>query len=369
MTAQPKPDTSVATVAGRAERQRGREPSVSGVTPSQRAAVIIAVLGESAAKPIVEKLDDVALAKVVDALESISLLTREQLVEIVIDFLTHLRKSSGALRGGRSKAREVISGILEPGRLSIVLGEEPSEAAGEPVADGDVWSRFAQKEPRAIARYLSGLTPNIMALILRRLDVSTSSEVLCHLDDDKMVPMMGYLVETDKLDPGIDSVIARMVEMEFLNVEQEPATENETHLETIGELLSLIPDEKRESLVSFLQSEHEAKLRSIEKGLLTIEGLPDLLPRNAVPVLFREVDTATMVQLLGSLQQSHPAVADYLLSNISSRMATQIRDDLVDFQPLPAAEVEGLKRDLLTSIMGLRQRGLITLERPTADEG
>ena len=36
----------------------------TGITPSLRAAVIIAMLGDSAAKPIVEKLDDQALAKV-----------------------------------------------------------------------------------------------------------------------------------------------------------------------------------------------------------------------------------------------------------------------------------------------------------------
>src|SRR5690606_31034611 len=77
----------------------------SVITPSQRAAVIIALLGEAAAKPIVEKLDDAALAKVVTALENISMLAREELVEIVIDFLTQLRNNAGALRGGRARAR------------------------------------------------------------------------------------------------------------------------------------------------------------------------------------------------------------------------------------------------------------------------
>ena len=80
-------------------------PSTLNITASQRAAVVIAVLGEEAAKPIVDMLDDEAIANIAASLETINYLAREQLVEIVMDFLGHLRSSSGALRGG--------SGVLD----------------------------------------------------------------------------------------------------------------------------------------------------------------------------------------------------------------------------------------------------------------
>ena len=91
-----KRDTPASRAAARNARNAG------GITPSQRAAVIIALLGEDAARPIVEKLDDAALAKVVSALEQISVLAREELVEIVIDFLTQLRQNAGSMRGSRT---------------------------------------------------------------------------------------------------------------------------------------------------------------------------------------------------------------------------------------------------------------------------
>lgn len=363
---------STASKPGETSGARSPAPR-SSVTPSQRAAVIIAMLGEAAAKPIVEKLDDVALAKVVSAMESISYLPREELVEIVIDFLTHLRSSTGALRGGPSRARELMGGLVNEQRLSTVLGgERPADteaAVGDtPLQDGDVWTRLRQKEPEAIAQYLSGLTPNIIALILRRLDSATASDVLTHLDDEKLVPMMGYLVDGEKPDPGIESVISRMIEIEFLNAAQEAAGESTEHLETIGELLSLIPDGKRESLVQFLKTEHEAKLRSIEKAMLTIESLPEILPRSAVPVVFRELDPETVQKIVGGLQASHRPVAEFLLGNISSRMADQIRDELEDFKPLSPIEAETMQREFLSTLMGMRQRGLITIEKPAEPE-
>jgi len=171
------------------------------------------------------------------------------------------------------------------------------------------------------------------------------------------------MVETRKPDPGVDQVLGRMVEMEFLNVEQEVAEEDGENLTAVGELLSLISAEKRDSLVAFLRSKHEDKLKGIEKSIFTIEGLPDLLPKNAVPVVFREVDQSFLLKLLTSLQGAHAPVADFLLGNISSRMADQYRDDLSDAKQLAEEEAESVQREFLNILMGLKRRGLIKLER------
>ena len=345
-----------------------RQPAAMNVTPALRAAVIIALLGEGAARPIVEKLDDAALARVVRELETIHVLPRDVLIEIVIDFLGHLNSNNGALRGGRERAREMMGTVIDPRRLSLIMGEHQPEEEDEPAAyvstaDAAVWTRVQKKEPRLVAEYLSRLTPNLISLILGKLDVSFTSDVLCFLDEAKLAPVMGCMVQADKPDPGIESVIARMVQMEFLNAAQAVEEDDTAHLEAIGELLSLIPSSRRENVVQFLKTEHEGKLASIEKAILTIESLPDMLVRNSVPVLFREIEDTTITKVLGILQDSKPEVADYLLGNISSRMADQFRDNLEGFRAPPAEEAETILRDFLSTIMGLKQQGLVTLQK------
>ena len=334
------------------------------ISSAQRAAVIIALLGESAAKPIVEKLDDAALAKVASALENLSMLTRDELVEIVMDFIGHLRKTNGAMRGGRTRAKEVLSGVVGSERLSLLFNEGTSEAEDEENEEElSVWERLERKDPKQIANYLSRLSPNLIALILQKLDVSVSSEVLGHMEGEKLGPMIGHMVEPRKTDPGVDQVLGRMVEMEFLNAVQEEAEEEGGNLASVGELLSLISTEKRDSLVAFLRSKHQDKLEGIEKSIFTIEGLPDLLPKNAVPVVFREVDQSFLLKLLSTLQGGNSAVSDYLLGNISSRMADQYRDDLSGMKPLEPAAAETVQREFLNVLMGLKRRELIVLER------
>lgn len=360
MTSQPK---SNVTPLNRAAAARPEGRGGGYITPSQRAAVIIAVLGEDAARPIVEKLDDAALARVVAALENISVLARDQLAEIVIDFLTQLRANSGALRGGRGKARELMSGLVDPARLNALFGTEEVAETSRTEEGQDAWSRLRSREPRQVAEYLGRLSPNVIALILRKLDPGASSSILCLLPDDKVSPTLGHMVEAAKPDPGIDSVLERMIEIEFLNQNEESSGSGEEYLESIGEVLSLIPDKKRDSLVDFLRTQHEEKLAVIQKGLFTIEAIPDILPRNSVPVVFKEIDGDRMAKVLASLRATYPQVSDYLLGNISSRMAEQLRDQIQEIPDVLQEEADNLQREFLTTLMDMKRRGVITIAK------
>jgi len=347
----------------------GRPGKTGGITPSQRAAVIIALLGEAAAKPIVEKLDDAALAKVVTALENISTLAREQLVEIVIDFLTQLRQNAGAMRGGRERAREVMSGLVDASRLDALYGGAPQDAGASAAHSADTWSRLRKRDPKQVAEYLSRMPPNIIALILRKFDAGMASNILCLLPDEKVSPTLGQMVDAQKVDAGIDTAIERMIEIEFLNNQEVVAESGDEYLETIGEVLSLIPDNKRDSLVSFLRDQHETKLPIIQKGLFTIESLPEILPRNSVPVVFREIDNDEMTKVLASLSASYAAVSDYLLANISSRMADQLREAIKDAPAVSQEAADIIQREFLTTLMDLKRQGLITMVRPAPTPG
>ncbi|WP_300420844.1 FliG C-terminal domain-containing protein [uncultured Hyphomonas sp.] len=343
---------------------------IAGLTRAQKAAVVIAMLGEAEARPIVERLDDQTMAQVAAALETVSKLPREQLVEIAIDFLKELRAASGSFSGGQDKAREVIANILDQKRYDQIYGtgEPQQEVVVEEV--GDTWERLENYDAQQVATYFLTLTPNIIALILRRLDVAAASEIVGFLGEEQLDPVVGHLVEDEAPDPEIYSVLAHMVEIELLNnTEAGPgATEDTAHLESIGEMLSLVPSDKRDRIMAFLSSEHEGKMKSIERVMFTISSLPEILPREAVAIVFRELGEETMVQLLASLREGGSEVSDYLLSNISSRLADQYRLQLEDVGKISAEKGEKLQRQFLMSLMTLKREGAIKVGKPEEED-
>ncbi|WP_018148357.1 FliG C-terminal domain-containing protein [Henriciella marina] len=345
-------------------RPRGQgNGKLQGVPPARRAAVVIAMLGEQAARPIVEKLDDDALAQVAAELEAVSYLGREELTDIVMDFLQALRQTNGSFRGGKARAKEIVSGFLDESRIDHVFGNGGIAKPKPMSQSSDVWTRLEEKKPSIVADYLSGLTANISAIILRKLDVSFASEVVGHLQEPMLDSTIGYLVSGEQVDAEIEAVVAQMVEIEFLNQVQEVQPDESANAESVGELLSLLPNHQRARIMSFIRTEYEDKFESIEKVMFTIEGLPEILPRQSVPVVFRELGEETLVPVLSTLTGSAQRVQDYLLENISSRLAIQYRDGLDDPNRKPVEDAEATQRSFLTTLMSMKRQGLIVMEK------
>lgn len=343
------------------------------VSASQRAAVVIAMLGEEAAKPIMDMLDDHAVINIAASLESINYLAREQLIEIVIDFLQHLRKTSGSMRSNSETTKEFLSEVLDDNRLKLIYGggETLEEQVPEPENKEDfsrLWQKFSKREPAHIVKYLSGLTPNIIGLILRNVDATLCSELICMLEEDLQTKVLGEMVDPPPPSYEIDSVVARMVRMEFLLVPEEDDDAGDAQLQTVGEMLSLMPNDRRASLMNYVSESHANKVEQIQKGMFEIADIPVMLNRNQVPILFKAIDAAEMLIILSSLKAEYSAVVEYFLSNISNRMADSMRGDLERMKAPTAMATEEIQKDFLMKMMAFKRDGVITLERPEPEE-
>ena len=211
----------------------------------------------------------------------------------------------------------------------------------------DIWAELAKREASNTAAYLAGLTPNIIALILRNLETTLCSELICLLEEDVQTKVLGEMVDPPPASPDIDSVIARMVKMEYLQAPLKSIeADDTTQLQSVGEMLSLVPNERRKSLMGFLQESHAEKVDPIQRGMFAIEDLPKILNRNQIPVLFKALDQAFLMEVLSCLQAQYGEVAEYFLSNISNRMADQFRSELERI-PAPDAGESGADRERL----------------------
>jgi len=337
---------------------------------AQRAAVIVSVLGETVAKPVVDRLNDDSLAQIASGLESIRYVSREDVIAIVLDFIQQLRDSIGALNGGPERAREILIGIVDRNRLGLIFAGGSDAGDYQSVQDytgrspEDIWKRLAARDPIDVAGYLNRLSPNLVAIILSSLDPAVASSILIYIEDQKLSPTLSRMVDPPKLDQEIEQVVCRMIEMEFLNVSVSKNEHDERHLEGLGEMLSLVPNDKRDNIVDILRRNFDSKMPRIQRGLLTIEELPQTLPRVAVPIVFRDMKQDVLTKLLASLRSDHPQVLEHLLANISQRLAQQYKDELTDYPKVPAAEAETVQRDFLSRILDMRRRGQIQLVKP-----
>lgn len=333
-------------------------------SPRQRAAVILSLMDEAVARSIINRMNPESVLTVQDALREVAYLSRERLTAIVLDFLESLQREQGAWRGGDGRLLQLVDSLVG---ARMGRGEGATEADDEGMAGtGSVWSRLGRCKPEEVADYLSGLTPNLVALVMRQLDPGVSADIVGRIDPEMLRPTMEQLVSAPPPTPVAVEVIGRMIEMEFLNRTNGAEDEAEAYLERVGELLTLMPADNQNDIVNYLRGEHGEKLERIERAMLTLDALPDILPRASVPVVFREFDQNALVALMCVLRSTHPAVAEFLLGNISSRLADNVRSDM-ETVPVPGAQQsETIIRNFLKHLLSLRQKKLITLAKPEA---
>ena len=87
--------------------------------------------------------------------------------------------------------------------------------------------------------------------------------------------------------------------------------------------------------------------------------------------MFKSLDQSFLLEVLACFQDKYGEVAEYFLSNISNRMADQMRDELTRMQAPTPEGAEQIEKDFLTKMMELRRDGLIVVERaePEREEG
>ncbi len=141
--------------------------------------------------------------------------------------------------------------------------------------------------------------------------------MLTRLDSEKLQTVLERLIQTEEEDSAMDTILARMVELEFMAEGGGDSDADIKHYESVAEILSLIPSGKRDGLFEYLRREHEDELRSIQRSLFTIDTLPNILNPKSVPVLFKEIDAVEMINYMSAINTINAEVSDFILSNIS----------------------------------------------------
>ena len=142
------------------------------LTGTQKAAIVLLSLGEQQAAEVLKHMSAKEVQKLGVAMTSVSGVTRNQVVDVVDDFVETLQQPSGLGAGADEYVRAVLVQALGEDRASslidrILLGRNTSGL------DTLKWM-----EPRAIAELVRNEHPQIIAIVMAHLDPDQGAEVL-----------------------------------------------------------------------------------------------------------------------------------------------------------------------------------------------
>ncbi|MFZ5616652.1 MAG: FliG C-terminal domain-containing protein [Pseudomonadota bacterium] len=331
------------------------------LTQAHKAAVILAALSPETATAIVEEISDAHLKAFALAFSDLKSVPASLLHAVAQEFIADVERSESELAGGVAEAQRMLQSLAEGERVNRILAELHGGGAQS------VWTRLAAVKAERLIGYLKTQRTPIAAAITAQLPFEQAAALLSAADAAFAQAMLSELSRARPPSREILETIAAAVEEEFLKpLANTPGGDGVN--EIVGEIINFLPSAKREAFLAHLDSEDEEIGAAVRKSVLTFEDLYLRLPEAGAAALLRAVEKETLLAALKYGKSNAARSVDFLLANVSKRMAEQYSEEMSAMPDLNEEEGERAQREVMNVVRSLARDGSIKLASPPPRE-
>ena len=134
-------------------------------------------------------------------------------------------------------------------------------------------------------------------------------------------------------------------------------------VERVGAILNYSAAATRDDVMKGLEEEDASFAEEVRKAIFTFVNLPERVEARDVPKITRVVNADTLLLALAAAMKSDTdtVAAEFLLSNMSQRMAAQLRDDIAGLGRIKAKDGEAAMNEVVGAVRELEAGGEIFL--------
>ncbi len=265
------------------------------------------------------------------------------IVESVLeDSINELKKKS-PLVGNINKTSEL---------LSEVLGEKEAETILSDI-NSTIWDKLSKVNVSTLANYLKDQHPQIIAVVLSKLDAEISSEVLINLDKELAKDVIKRISSMDEISKDILNSLEESLSDEWYELTNKPDKKK-----VLLDMFDNFDKEYSEMFVEVLASHDKDLAESIKKEVFTFDDVSKIGNEGA-QALLTKLDKEKLIIALKDTDQS---VSDIFFNNMSERAARVLRADMESMGKLKKSEIESAKMYVAKSAKAMIKSGDIIID-------
>jgi flagellar motor switch protein FliG len=145
----------------------------------------------------------------------------------------------------------------------------------------------------------------------------------------------------------------------------------EPPVDRIGAILNSSPARTRDSVLDGLGQTDADFAELVRKAIFTFANIAERLEARDAPKITRDVEATLLVTALTAAlagSETEKVSAEFILSNMSQRMASQLREEIAERGKVKASEGEEAMGAVIEAIRDLESEGEITLLNPDEEE-
>lgn len=320
------------------------------ISGSERAAIFMMSLGEKNAAEVLKHMGPKEVQKVGTVMATLNNVSNEKVESVLNEFVESANKQSGVGVDSDEYIRNM---------LTSALGEEKAGSVIDRILLGKSskgLDSLKWMDPRSVASVVQNEHPQIIAIVLSYLESDHAAEILLHLPDRARSDVLMRIATLDGVPPAALMELNEILEKQFAG---NPSVQSSGvgGVKTAAGILNFM-DGTSETAITEAITEHDAELaQEIQSQMFVFDNLLDVDDRGMQAIL-REVQSE---QLITALKGADDAIQEKVFSNMSSRAAEMMREDLEAKGPVRVKDVEDAQKEVLSVAKRLADSGEISL--------
>src|SRR6202047_4484492 len=333
-----------------ANRPRGEK--LSG---PKRAAILMLALGEQYGGKVWSLLDDDEVRELSMHMSTLGTVEADVVEDLLLEFVSRM-SASGALMGTFDATERLLQQYLPSDRVTGIMGEIRGPAGR------NMWEKLSNVQEEVLANYLKNEYPQTIAVVLSKLKSEHAARVLAILPEDMALDVIGRMLRMEAVQKEVIERVEQTLRTEFMsNLSQ---TRRRDAHEVMAEIFNNFDRQTETRFITSLEEENRESAERIKALMFTFDDLVRL-DTGSAQTLMRHVDKDKLgIALKGAAEP----VREFFMSNMSTRAAKMLIDDMQALGPVRLREVDDAQSQLVNLAKDLAAQGEVMISKGRNDE-
>lgn len=331
-----------------------KSEEISGV---QKAAILLIALGPEKSANVFKHLKEDEIEQLTLEIANTRSISPAVKDSVLDEFYEVCLAQQYIAEGGIAYAKDLLEKSLGAERAKDVIGKLTASLQVRPF-------EFVRKtDASQLLNFIQDEHPQTIALILSYLPAGQASAIISALTPDKQTDVAKRIAQMDRTAPDVIKEVEKVLEQKLASLVNQDYT-IVGGVDSIVEILNTVDRGTEKHIMESLEIEDPELADEIRKKMFVFEDILSLDDRSVQRVL-REVDNN---ELAVALKGSNEEVQNLIFNNLSSRLATMIKEDMDFMGPVRMKDVEEAQQKIVNIIRKLEDSAEIIISRGGGDE-
>lgn len=324
------------------------------LTGMQKAAALLATLGERSSGLIVKHLTEEEIQSVSQAVANLERLSANQAEGVLEEYGRMLLAHQYVVKGGMDYAKNMLVSAFGPDLATRLLDKVKEKMA----ADLNNFDALRKADPQQLAKFIHNEHPQTIALVLSHLSASQAAALLTSLPPELRSDVSMRMAHIDEISPDIIGRIAGVIE-EKLKTLGEFSRESYGGVRAVAEMINRLDMTVSKDIMNSIEQEDGTLFETIRHLMFVFEDISQLDIRDLKELIQRVDRKVLTIALKGTSEQLKAKI----FSVMSQRSAEMLKEDIEVVGAVKLREVEAAQQQIIALIRDMEREGVLSLQQ------